>query len=360
MDNTDSRADTPEIYERLATPVNPGTPDFYDFDDETKFKVYVGGRRSQLAVVQSRWVAAKLRDVHPGMTFPVIALSTLGDNVQNKPLYAFGGKALWTKELEKLLLEKVPGYEQVDMVVHSLKDMPTQLPEGCILGAITEREDPRDALCIKSTSPWKYLADLPDGSIVGTSSLRRSAQLRRRYPTLQFEPVRGTLGTRLDKLEAEDSRYAAIILAAAGLHRLHLQDRITSYLEPPDMYYAVGQGALGIEIRGGDARIQKLVSRINHRSTSFRCRAERSLMRTLEGGCSVPIGVQSSYDSTSGTLRIAGIVVSVDGSEAVEGEVSSEVYSDQEADQVGIDLAADLVAKGAKRILDEIHLDHIS
>lgn len=342
-------------------PTNPGTPDKYDWDDEqSDGHVYVGGRKSKLAVIQSRWVADKLRDVHPGLTFPVMALSTLGDNVQSKPLYAFGGKALWTKELEILLLNKVEGYSQLDMVVHSLKDMPTQLPEGCVLGAITERKDSRDALCMRQGSPYKIMGDLPAGSVVGTSSIRRSAQLKRRYPHLKFESIRGTVQTRLDKCDSDDHAYEAIILAAAGLERLGLSERITSYLEPPDMYYAVGQGALGIEIRSGDARIQHLVSRINHHPTNMRCRAERSLMRTLEGGCSVPIGVHSTFQPDTNVLTLEGIVVSVDGTEAVEGLVSAEVYSNFDAEQVGKDLAEDLVAKGAKKILDEIHLDHIN
>jgi hydroxymethylbilane synthase len=335
-------------------------PDRYDNEETSKPKIFVGGRKSKLAVIQSRYVANCLRDVHPGLTFPVIALSTLGDKVHNRPLYAFGGKALWTKELETLLLNHIEGFEQIDMIVHSLKDMPTQLPEGCILGAITKREDPRDALVMSTGSAYKSLKDLPDGSVVGTSSIRRSAQLKRRYPNLIFESVRGTVQTRIDKLDDPNTPYACIILAVAGMVRLGLEHRITSRLEPPDMYYAVGQGALGVEIRVGDEKVNQLVSRINHKPTSMCCLAERSLMRTLEGGCSVPIGVESNYKADEGLLTLSGIVVSVDGSEFVEGTVASVVYTDTDAEQAGKDLAADLIAKGAKKILDDIHLDQIN
>lgn len=290
----------------------------------------------------------------------MLAVSTLGDKVHNRPLYAFGGKALWTKELETLLLEQVEGYEQIDMIVHSLKDMPTTMPEGCILGAITEREDPRDALCMKAGSPYKVLADLPHGSIVGTSSIRRSAQLKRRYPHLIFESVRGALQTRLDKLDHVNSQYSCIILAAAGLNRLKMHDRITTFLDTPDMYYAVGQGALGVEIRSGDEKIKRLVSKINHIPTAMCCIAERELMKTLEGGCSVPIGVNSRYDEATSTLRINGIVVSVDGSEYIEAAQERVVHTEEEAAKVGYDLAHQLTKLGAKKILDEIHLDHIN
>lgn len=350
----------PEPVSRLSSPFEPGTPERYDYEEEERPNVRVGGRKSKLAVIQSRHVADLLRDVHPGLSFPVLALSTLGDNVQNRPLYSFGGKALWTKELETLLLHHVHGFDQLDMIVHSLKDMPTVLPEGCELGAIPERHDPRDAVCMRQGSPYKHLRDLPDGCVVGTSSIRRSAQLKRKFPHLIFESVRGTVQTRLAKCDDREQPYEAIILAVAGLERLGLGERITSFLEAPDMYYAVGQGALGIEIRVGDERVKKLVSRIDHHPSRVRCIAERSLMRTLEGGCSVPIGVNSEFVCETSMLSLTGVVVSPDGKEGVEGSVAGECFSDSDADMIGKDLAADLIAKGAKKILDEIHLDHIN
>jgi hydroxymethylbilane synthase len=176
---------------------------------------------------------------------------------------------------------------------------------------------------------------------------------------LKFESIRGTLQTRLRKLDDDPKVYDCIILAAAGLIRVGLDFRITSYLESPDMYYAVGQGALGVEIRAGDRRVKQLVSRINHRPTYLCCLAERSLMRALEGGCSVPIGVESSFDPNTNILRLTGIVTSVDGTDCVEGAVDATVYTDDDAEQVGHDLSEDLIAKGAKRILDAINLPHI-
>ncbi|GMM51854.1 hydroxymethylbilane synthase [Starmerella bacillaris] len=335
-----------------------GTPDRYDVE-ETGAPVRVGGRKSALAVVQSRHVADKLRNVHPGLAFPVIALKTLGDNVQNKPLYSFGGKALWTKELEYLLLHQVPGFDQLDMIVHSLKDMPTELPDGCALGAIPERHDPRDALCVSTQYDYKNLDELPMGAVIGTSSIRRQAQLRRKYPNLVFESVRGTLQTRLSKCDDPNTPYTAIILAAAGLERVNLSHRITDYLDGPDMYYAVGQGALGIEIREGDKRIEALVSRIDHEPTHLRCRAERSLMRALEGGCSVPIGVRTKFDAETRMLSLEAMVVSVDGKDSVHGNISSKVISYEDADVVGINLADELRSKGAQSILDAINIDRI-
>jgi hydroxymethylbilane synthase len=333
------------------------TPIIYNNDDfdESKPKVFVGGRKSKLAVIQSQLVSESLRTAHPNKRFPVLAISTLGDQVSNKPLYSFGGKALWTKELETLLLEGNNGYK-VDMIVHSLKDMPTTLPEGCVLGAITKREDPRDALIMPIDSPHKTLADLPAGSVVGTSSIRRSAQLKRRYPSLQFEDIRGSVNTRLAKLDDPNSKYACTILAVAGLVRLGLGHRITSQLEAPDMYHAVGQGALGIEIRQNDERTLKMLSAINDTPSSLCCRAERSLMKTLEGGCSVPIGVQSTYDEKTASLTLNGIVVSVDGTQCVEDSFQAKAHTDQEAEAVGRQLAHTLIQKGAKDILDEIHL----
>lgn len=360
MDNMNSGSqDVSEPVSRLSSPFQPGTPERYDYEEEERPHVRVGGRKSKLAVIQSRHVANLLRDVHPGLSFPVLALSTLGDNVPNRPLYSFGGKALWTKELEVLLLHHVHGFDQLDMIVHSLKDMPTELPEGCELGAIPMRHDPRDAVCMRQGSPHTHLGDLPDGSVVGTSSIRRSAQLKRKFPNLRFESVRGNVQTRLSKCDDLEQPYEAIILAVAGLERLGLADRITSFLDAPDMYYAVGQGALGIEIRAGDERVKKLVSRIDHHPSRMRCISERSLMRTLEGGCSVPIGVKSEFEAESSMLSLTGIVVSVDGKEAVEGSVAGECFCDEDANQIGKDLAADLIAKGASKILNEIHLDRI-
>ncbi|EGW32728.1 uncharacterized protein SPAPADRAFT_60083, partial [Spathaspora passalidarum NRRL Y-27907] len=215
--------------------------------------IQIGGRKSKLAVVQSEAVKAAIEAKFPSISCSILALSTLGDKVQSLPLYAFGGKSLWTKELEVLLLQSIDEYPQLDIIVHSLKDMPTNLPEEFELGCIFHREDPRDAIVMKAGSPYKSLAELPDGSIVGTSSIRRSSQLVKNYPKLKFESVRGNLQTRLGKLDDPENEYCCLILASAGLVRVGLGDRITANLD--DMYYAVGQGALGVEIRNGDEKI---------------------------------------------------------------------------------------------------------
>lgn len=320
--------------------------------------ITVGGRKSILAVVQSKKIASSLFSINPDNSFPVVALSTLGDKVLSKPLYSFGGKSLWTKELETLLLHNIDGLPKLDMIVHSLKDMPTSLPDGCVLGAITKREDPRDALIMPTNSSAITLSDLAPGSVVGTSSIRRSAQLKRNYPHLKFESIRGNVQTRLAKLDDPNSEFSCIILAAAGLNRLGLGERITSLLDAPDMYYAVGQGALGIEIRTDDERVIKLLEEINDKDTYLRCLAERSLMRTLEGGCSVPIGVTTRFISED-TMEFVAIVVSVDGSEAVKETISAKVTSSVEAEELGKNLAHKLIENGAKDILDAIHLDAV-
>ncbi|KAF5096733.1 hypothetical protein D0Z00_002685 [Geotrichum galactomycetum] len=320
--------------------------------------ITVGGRKSILAVVQSKNIAGMLSNINPDNSFPVVALSTLGDKVLSKPLYSFGGKSLWTKELETLLLHNIEDLPKLDLIVHSLKDMPTSLPDGCVLGAITKREDPRDALIMPTGSSAVTLSDLAPGSVVGTSSIRRSAQLKRNYPHLRFESIRGNVQTRLAKLDAPDSLFSCIILAVAGLNRLGLGERITSCLDAPDMYYAVGQGALGIEIRTGDERIIKLLEDINDNETYLQCLAERSLMRTLEGGCSVPIGVRTRFTSEH-IMEFVAIVVSVDGSEAVKETISATVTSAAEAEDLGKKLAHKLIENGAKDILDAIHLDAV-
>lgn len=325
-----------------------------------KTHIQIGGRKSKLAVKQSEIVREYIELAHPNVTCSILALSTLGDKVQLKPLYSFGGKSLWTKELEILLLEPVDTYPQLDLIVHSLKDMPTNLPDEFELGCILDRQDPRDALVMKLGSPYKSLADLPHGAVVGTSSIRRLAQLLRNYPHLQFADVRGNIATRLLKLDAADSPYDCLILAAAGLIRTGLQDRITTSLDAPDMYYAVGQGALGIEIRKDDAAITDLLAPIEHLPSTYRCIAERSMMRVLEGGCSVPLGVHTVYDEEREELYFKGIIVSPDGKQSVEAEVTCTVSDKTQAAQAGEELAHKLAALGGKEILSAINFEKIN
>ncbi|KAI9883356.1 MAG: hypothetical protein M1823_004868 [Watsoniomyces obsoletus] len=336
-------------------------------DLSTPSIVHIGSRQSALALIQTAIVRQALEEAWPNIEYQIHAMSTAGDKNQSTALHDFGAKSLWTYELEALLLEG-----KLDLIVHSLKDIPTQLPPTLTIGAILAREDPRDALVVKPSLPYKDLSSLPPGAVVGTSSVRRSAQIARLYPHLQFANVRGNVGTRLAKLDAEDSQYSCLILAAAGLKRLNLGHRITQYLDSRSggLLHAVGQGALGIEIREGDSRIRALLARLCHRPTTLACLAERSLMRTLEGGCSVPIGVESEYkedegdegddgddDKGMGTLTMRAIVVSLDGKENAQAEVSEKVGSEEQADEFGRRIAKKLVDHGAAKILEAITLN---
>ncbi|GAA6062847.1 hypothetical protein JCM10212_001853 [Sporobolomyces blumeae] len=248
----------------------------------------LGTRNSKLAMVQTETVRRELEERWPGCEIRIFGMTTLGDNVQTQPLYTFGGKALWTKELEVALLEG-----QVDAIVHCLKDVPTEFPPGCELGAVLEREDPSDALVVKQGLGYTSLEEMPEGSVIGTSSVRRVAQLRRKFPGLKFADVRGNLQTRLRKLDDPKSNYSALILASAGLLRLSLGHRITRSIGPPVLYPAVGQGALAIEIREGDERSREIIGSLECWKTSWMTRAERMMLKVLEGGCSVPVGCET-------------------------------------------------------------------
>ncbi|ODV84149.1 hypothetical protein CANARDRAFT_29315 [[Candida] arabinofermentans NRRL YB-2248] len=323
-------------------------------------QITIGSRRSQLAVIQSEIVGETIRQHYPNFNTPITKVSTLGDQVQNKPLYSFGGKALWTKELEILLLESFGGFDKIDMIVHSLKDMPTVLPDEFELGCILEREDPRDALIMRLNSPYKTLSDLPDNSVVGTSSVRRSAQLLKNHPNLKFKSVRGNVNTRLAKLDDSENGYDCLILASAGLIRVGLGDRITQYLNDDEMLYAVGQGALGVEIRKGDSNLKKICNKIGCPITTLRCKAERSLLRALEGGCSVPVGVHTEYNSKTKELLLKSHVLNPEGTQCVEGELIRHVNNDDEAIQLGKDVASLLCERGAREILDAVDFDKIN
>jgi hydroxymethylbilane synthase len=317
--------------------------------------INIGSRKSALALIQTEIVHKALLATHPSCKYEIHAMSTMGDKNQTIPLHNFGAKALWTRELEVDLLEG-----RLDLIVNSLKDMPTTLPEKCTIGCIMMRADPRDAVVMKTGSKYKALGDLPPGSVIGTSSVRRSAQILRNYPHLKFKDVRGNVGTRLSKLDQEDEEYACLILAAAGLQRMDLGDRITQYLDSKTLggglLYAVGQGALCIEIREGDQRISNLLETLAEKDVTLACLAERSLMRVLEGGCSVPIGVETKWVE-KGKLAMAAIVVSLDGKDSVQTEMLGEVFDEDGANEFGRTVARDLVEKGASKILKEINLN---
>ena len=315
----------------------------------------IGTRRSALAVVQAELVLADLKKAHPDVSYEIHAMATMGDKNQTTALSEFGAKSLWTHELEAQLLEG-----KLDIIVHCLKDMPTQLPPRCVIGCIMSREDPRDCVVMKKGLEYKSLGELPEGAVVGTSSVRRSAQIKRLYPKLKFKDVRGNIGTRLSKLDAEDGEYSCLILAAAGILRMDWGSRITQYLDSKTpgggMLHAVGQGALAIEIREGDQNVIKRLECLSNPESTFAGLAERSLMRTLEGGCSVPIGVETTWIE-KGKLLMKAIVVSLDGTESVEAERLGEILSEKDADEFGWELAQDLVKKGAAKILEAINLN---
>ncbi|KAE9409385.1 porphobilinogen deaminase [Gymnopus androsaceus JB14] len=278
----------------------------------------LASRGSQLAQIQTNLAVKTWKPPK----FTTSFMATGGDKNQSQALYLLGGKALWTKELEVALLER-----EVDMLVHSFKDVPTVLPDGCIIAGIMEREDPVDSLVVRKGKEgvWKTLDDLPDGSVVGTSSVRRVAQLKRKYPKLVFQDV----------LDAPDGPYAAIILAKAGMVRLGMGDRLTFDLAPPLLYHAVSQGALAVEIRSDDKEALEICKRITHYETAMRCLAERACLRKLEGGCSVPVGVGSSLDGN--VLTITGCVTSLDGSQHVEHTMKETVKTKQILDDINVD-----------------------
>ncbi|KAE8325344.1 porphobilinogen deaminase, dipyromethane cofactor binding domain-containing protein [Aspergillus sergii] len=311
----------------------------------------IGTRRSNLAMVQAEGIRDCLQKAAPDRSYEIEALRTLGDRDQLTALYNFGAKSLWTTELEEKL-----NAGELDVIVHCLKDMPTSLPDTCELAAIPPRDDPRDALIVKAGLPYTSLKSLPEGAVVGTSSVRRSAQLRRLYPHLRFANLRGNVETRLAKVDNPDSEYTCMVMSAAGLERVGLKHRINQYLGSKDggILHAVGQGALGLEIRKGDRKMQDLLGQLADRDSTLACLAERSLMRTLEGGCSVPIGVETEWVA-AGDLSIHAIVVSLDGTQSVEDTIVSNVKTDDEATALGKELAARLVKVGAGEILNNIN-----
>ena len=304
--------------------------------------VRIGTRKSQLALVQTYWVKAELEKHFPTIEFEVEKMSTQGDKILDVPLAKIGDKGLFTKELEVGMLNNT-----TDFAVHSLKDLPTNLPEGLMLGCVTKRVDPADALVVNEKHQDKKLETLSPGSIIGTSSLRRLAQLRHHYPHLEFKDIRGNVNTRLAKLDSGE--YDGIILAVAGLERLGMGDRIHQHIAPEISLHAVGQGALGIECREGDEEILKILKVLEDPDSRDRTLAERSFLRELEGGCQVPIGVNTKVENDN--LTLVGMVASLDGKQMLKDTVSGHRT---EAEQLGKDLAAKLREQGAGDILAEI------
>ncbi|XP_024250587.1 hydroxymethylbilane synthase a isoform X1 [Oncorhynchus tshawytscha] len=329
--------------------------------------IRMGTRKSQLARIQTDYVAEKLKTLYPDVHLEIVAMSTIGDKILDTALSKIGEKSLFTKELENALERN-----EVDLVVHSLKDLPTTLPNGFTIGAVLQRESPHDAVVLHPKNSGLTLDTLPDGSVIGTSSLRRAAQLKKRFPHLEFKDIRGNLNTRLKKLDEKED-YAAIILAAAGLKRMGWEARVSQVLGPEDCMYAVGQGALAVEVRARDCDILEMVSTLHHSETVLRCIAERAFLRRLEGGCSVPVAVNTEVKDS--VLSLTGAVYSLDGADSLKEAMETSVDPGNKlvsaadiqhvgvtahnvpqcaqvaAEKLGVDLADLLLSKGAMEIL---------
>ncbi|MCD9546040.1 hydroxymethylbilane synthase [Photobacterium carnosum] len=302
--------------------------------------IRIATRKSPLAMWQAEFVKAELEQAHPGLVVELLPMVTKGDIILDTPLAKVGGKGLFVKELEIAMLEG-----RADIAVHSMKDVPVEFPEGLGLVTICERDDPRDAFV---SNKYDSIDDLPQGAIVGTSSLRRQCQLRSQRPDLIVNDLRGNVNTRLRKLD--EGQYDAIILAAAGLKRLKMNDRIRCEIAPETSLPAVGQGAVGIECRLDDQHVRQLLTPLNHQPTATRVLCERAMNNRLQGGCQVPIG---SYSELQGDMIwLRALVGEPDGSIIVRAEISGPIAN---AEQLGETLADELLAKGAKDILDRLY-----
>ena len=300
----------------------------------------IATRKSPLALWQAEHVADTLRAAHPGLNVELLGMSTQGDKILDTPLAKIGGKGLFVKELEQGMLEG-----SADIAVHSMKDVPVELPEGLHLPVIMQREDPRDAFV---SNTYASLTELPEGAKVGTSSLRRQCQLTARRPDLQILPLRGNVNTRLRKLD--DGEYDAIILAAAGLKRLGFGDRIRTALDPAESLPAIGQGAIGIECRSDDPRVNALIEPLHHADTASCVFAERAMNHRLEGGCQVPIGGHAVLEDD--LIYMRGLVGIPDGSELIESELRG---PRDMAEVLGVALADELLSHGADQILKALY-----
>ncbi|KAK2759087.1 hypothetical protein FQN54_003186 [Arachnomyces sp. PD_36] len=360
MASTEVGGNAPEHTQTPATntPSNPASSN----NDPAK-TIKIGSRSSKLALVQADAASALLSKAHPDLTFPITTVMVAGDSDKTTPFLQFAGKTggsdaaknLWTEEME---IQMCAG--GLDILVHSLKDLPMLLPEGCELGAVIEREDPRDSLLVKPGLPYKSLADLPHGAVVGSSSTRRKALLKKLYPHLVVQECRGNIDTRLRKLDAPDSPFSCIILATAGLNRINLQHRITAHLDPVEFPYAVGQGALGVEIRTNDERITNLLKPIEHKNSKWMCLSERAMLRKLQGGCSSPVGVNTVLKDGDGegdggkTIKLQGRIIHPHGTSEIIAEAEAVVSSDADAEALGQEVAQKLFDTGARELLQEI------
>jgi hydroxymethylbilane synthase len=300
----------------------------------------IATRKSQLALWQANWIKDQLEARNPALAVELVRIVTKGDKILDVPLAQVGGKGLFVKEIEDALLDG-----RADIAVHSMKDVPTELPPGLHLAVITEREDPRDAWFAKNGESFR---DLAAGALVGTSSLRRQAQLKALRPDLRFDHLRGNVDTRLRKLE--EGQYDAIVLAAAGVKRLGLADKVTEYLADDVTLPATGQGAVGIECRVDDPETNALIAPLDHRPTSVAVTAERAFLATLEGGCQVPIAGYAVLDGDTLTMR--GLVGSLDGETLIRG---SREGGPNDAAMLGQSLGEEILDRGGREILEEVY-----
>ncbi|MBI5969995.1 MAG: hydroxymethylbilane synthase [Deltaproteobacteria bacterium] len=305
-----------------------------------KRNVVIGTRGSRLALWQANWVKREIYKRNPDIEITLEKIKTTGDKILDVPLAKVGGKGLFVKEIEEALLDK-----KVDLAVHSMKDVPTAFQDGLILKCITKREDPRDALISRNNVPLK---DLPQGARIGTSSLRRQSQLLNFRPDFEILQLRGNLDTRLKKLE--DGLYDAVILAGAGVKRLGLEEKITEMIPVEVSLPAIGQGALGIEVREDDGYIEDMVEFLNHGQTSFAVRAERAFLKRLDGGCQVPVAAYGELNDE--TLKLTGLVAATDGSKIIKNSISG---PRRKAELMGRHLAEKLLKDGAYEILKELY-----
>ena len=303
-------------------------------------RVRIATRKSPLALWQAEHVKKCLQQVYPEIEVDLVKMSTQGDKILDTPLAKIGGKGLFVKELEQSLLDG-----RADIAVHSMKDVPVEFPPGLHLPVIMQREEPRDAFV---SNNYKNFDELPSGARVGTSSLRRQTQLLANHASFEIISLRGNVGTRLKKLDQGD--YDAIILASAGLIRLGLEERISDRIDTQQSLPAIGQGAVGIECRSDDADMIELISALNDKRTQICVSAERALNERLEGGCQVPIAGFAELEN--GTIKLRGLVGRIDGSEIIRGEISGKA---EDAQRLGVELAEDLLSRGADVILNEIY-----
>jgi len=301
--------------------------------------IVIGSRGSQLALWQANWVKSELERLHDNVDIDIRIIATSGDNIQDVPLAKIGGKGLFVKEIEEALLAN-----EIDLAVHSMKDVPMELPTELGISVITKRENPLDALISKN---GEKLADLPQGATIGTSSLRRSSQLLKYRGDFKIHPLRGNVDTRLRKVE--EGKYDAILLASAGLNRLGWANRITEEISHDILLPAMGQGALGIETRLDDTKIYDLISTLNHEQTHYAVSAERSLVGRLDGGCQVPIGAYARVEK--GLITLKGLVASLDGEIIYKLENVGPV---DDAINIGQELGAQLLKMGANEILEKL------